>query len=192
MDLNLWMIFGAYFLGAIPFGLLIVRWRKGIDIRTIGSGNIGASNVSRACGKFWGRVTIFLDAGKGAVPSALALHQEGLELAGAVGLAAIVGHCWPLFLGFKGGKGVATTAGVVAVVSPLAGLAGALSWLVVYKTSQKSSLASLTACGALLAAVAVIRVEQVPLVLAIVAIVVLRHRENIQRLRAGEERTSSL
>jgi len=186
------MLFGAYFLGSIPFGLLIVRWRKGIDIRTIGSGNIGASNVSRACGKFWGRTTILLDAAKGAAPSALALQQESLELAGAVGLAAIVGHCWPIFLGFKGGKGVATTAGVVAVVSPVAGLVAALSWLAVYKTSKKSSLASLVACGALLVTGAAICLAQLPLVLAIVAIVVLRHRENIQRLRAGEERTSSL
>jgi glycerol-3-phosphate acyltransferase PlsY len=192
VDLNLSLLFAAYFFGSIPFGLLIVRWKAGLDIRTVGSGNIGASNVSRACGKLWGRVTMLLDAAKGGLPCGLALYWGDLELAGAAGLAAIVGHCWPVWLGFKGGKGVATTAGVLAVVSPMASLAGAVSWLLVYSMSKKSSLASLTACVALLVAVAAMRPEQLSLALAIVAIILIRHRENIQRLLAGEERTSSL
>lgn len=191
MDLNFWMLIGAYFLGSIPFGLLVCRWVGGIDVRTVGSGNIGASNVSRACGPAWGRVTLILDAAKSALPVALVLEQSG-EWAPAVGLAAIVGHCWPVWLGFRGGKGVATTAGVMLVLAPVSTLAAVLVWMGVYGVSRVSALASLTACVALLAAVGLHDPEYMSLGVAAVSIVLLRHRENMGRLLSGREFRSKL
>ena len=192
MNLNLSLIFAAYFLGSIPFGWLIARAVKGVDIRTLGSGKIGASNVSRVCGRFWGRLTLFLDAAKGAGPTAFVLWGPQPDLAGAVGLAAVLGHCWSVFLRFRGGKGVATSAGVMGVIAPWVTVVAVVSWLSVYFLRSQSSLASLAASSVLLGGLVFFEPSQRALGLAIVAIVVLRHRENIQRLRAGEERASSL
>jgi glycerol-3-phosphate acyltransferase PlsY len=192
VNLNLCLIFGAYFLGCIPFGLLITRWVRGVDIRTKGSGNIGASNVSRVCGRSWGRLTLMLDAAKGGVPCAFALCSSRPEIAGPMGLAAVLGHCWPVFMRFKGGKGVATSAGVMGVMAPWAALAGILSWLAIYRWRHQSSLASLVSCGVLLGALVARDPRQVSLGIALVGIIFLRHRENVRRLLAGEERGSAL
>jgi len=192
VNLNLCLIFGAYFLGCIPFGLLIARWVSGVDIRTEGSGNIGASNVSRVCGRSWGRFTLVLDAAKGGVPCAFALCSSRPEIAAPMGLAAVIGHCWPVFMRFKGGKGVATSAGVMGAVAPWAALAAVLSWLVTYRLRHQTSLASLVACGVLLGGLLFFEPSRMTLGVAVVAIVFVRHRENIQRLLSGKERTSSL
>ena len=187
MDLNICLPIGAYFLGSVPFGLLIVRGVSGVDVRTYGSGNIGASNVSRVSGRHWGRLTLLLDAAKGALAVGLALLWGGLDLAASAGLAAVVGHCWPVYLRFSGGKGVATTAGVLAILAPLIAFLGVAVWMSVRWVTKVSSLASLCACIAVLAATAGLRWELLPLVIALVAIVFLRHRENIERLRLGQE-----
>ena len=192
VNLNLSLIFAAYFLGSIPFGLLITRAVKGVDIRTLGSGNIGASNVSRVCGRFWGRLTLLLDAAKGAGPTVFVLWGPQPDLAGAVGLAAVLGHCWSLFLRFKGGKGVATSAGVMGVIAPWVTVIAVASWLVSYRLRQQSSLASLVSSAVLLGGLVFFEPAQIALGLAIVAIIVLRHRENIVRLKEGKEHRSGL
>jgi glycerol-3-phosphate acyltransferase PlsY len=192
VNLNLCLIFAAYFLGSIPFGWLVARGIKGVDIRTLGSGNIGASNVSRVCGRFWGRTTLVLDAAKGAGPTGFALWASQPELAAAVGLAAVLGHCWSVFLGFKGGKGVATSAGVMAVMVPWALLLALCAWLGVYRLRRQTSLAALVACGVLVGGTLGCKPAQTALCVALVAIIVWRHRENIVRLRRGEEHLSEL
>ena len=111
----------AYLVGAIPFGLLLARWIAGVDIREAGSGNIGATNVARSIGRGWGGLTLVLDASKGAAPVWGALSILGLPLGWAVGVgsAAILGHVFPCYLGFRGGKGVATAAGVFMALTPI-------------------------------------------------------------------------
>ena len=121
------MVVAAYLVGAIPVGVLLAR-RRGLDLRAVGSGNIGATNVGRALGRRWGLVCLVLDIGKGLVPTAAAgviLHARYLELSAGVaglwvlvGLAAVLGHVFPVFLGFSGGKGVATSIGVGLGVFP--------------------------------------------------------------------------
>ncbi len=187
MDLNICLPIAAYFLGAVPFGLLIAKAVSGVDVRAHGSGNIGASNVSRVSGRLWGRVTLLLDAAKGALAAGLGFLWGGPELASSAGLAAVVGHCWSVYLGFRGGKGVATTAGVLAVLTPFLMLWGVLVWVSVRWKTRISSLASLWACLAVVSATALLRVEFLAVVAASVGIVVFRHRENLVRLRLGEE-----
>jgi glycerol-3-phosphate acyltransferase PlsY len=192
----------AYFLGTIPFGLLISRAR-GMDIRQHGSGNIGATNVWRVLGKKWGLLTFFCDAAKGwlAVWAGLrwAASDPGVlgdaSLAGIVAaLGCIVGHSFPVWLGFKGGKGVATSLGVLVGMMPLASAIVLGVWLVVFLLWRYVSLASIAAALALPAVVAALissgRLSgQANLYFACVAgaLVVRRHRENITRLLQGTE-----
>lgn len=192
MVLNNCLLIGAYFLGSIPFGLLITRWVRGVDIREVGSGNIGASNVSRACGTHWGRVTLLLDASKGVVATATVAGLAGWAWAPWAAVCAVVGHCWPIWLGFRGGKGVATTAGGMLVISPTATGLAVASWLVTYLLSRKSSLGAIVGSVVLATAVVVIDVDLWAPVLILVGMVLLRHRENMVRLLAGEERDASL
>src|SRR5271157_4200988 len=123
------LILVAYLLGSIPFGLLFARLFGGGDVRQSGSGNIGAANVARVAGPLPGILTLVLDAGKGALAVWLAMHFTASSAMAMMlgGLAALLGHCFPLWLRFKGGKGVATGLGVFAVLCPLAALAAALS-----------------------------------------------------------------
>lgn len=192
----------AYFLGTIPFGLLISR-ACGIDIRQHGSGNIGATNVWRVLGKKWGLLTFFCDAAKGwlAVWSGLrwAAADPGVlgdaSLAGIVAaLGCIVGHSFPVWLGFKGGKGVATSLGVLVGMMPLASAIVLAVWLVVFLLWRYVSLASIAAALALPAVVSALLSSgrlsgQANLYFACVAgaLVVRRHRENITRLLQGTE-----
>src|SRR2546425_6951270 len=141
----------AYLVGAIPFGYLIARWR-GVDIFQHGSGNIGATNVGRILGKRFGILVFLLDFAKGALPTAagLALAQwleiEPPSIVGvAAGLAAFVGHLFPVYLGFRGGKGVATGAGIVVVLLPLPAAAAVLTWILFVAVFRYVSLASLAA-----------------------------------------------
>ena len=144
-------ILASYLLGAVPFGLIVARAR-GVDIRKVGSGNIGATNVFRSVGKPWGILVYALDMLKGWAPAALfpglvanIAGAAPLHLDLACGLAAVAGHNWPVYLRFKGGKGVATTSGVLLGVSPTCMGLGLLTWIVVFVTSRYVSVASMVA-----------------------------------------------
>ncbi len=188
-------IAASYLLGAVPFGLLVGKL-KGIDIRQHGSGNIGATNVLRVLGKPLGITTFVLDALKGFVPAFFFYRWFGATMDPQVikvicGAAAILGHNFPVFLGFKGGKGIATSAGVLIGIAPLAALAGVVAWVVVFFTSRYVSLASIIAALAVIAAGwwfyrgGHITLPVVLTVLGLLAI--LRHKANIQRLMNGTE-----
>ncbi len=189
------LIVAAYLCGSIPFGLLIARAKTGKDVRAVGSGNIGATNVARAAGKGAAVATLLLDAMKGlapvlwsrtlADPTPFASH-DGLGAACAV--AAVLGHCFPVWLGFRGGKGVATGLGVSLGLSWTAALAGAFTWLVLYKLLRISSVGSLAGALATLAVAACVASVPVVAGLAVVAAIILvRHQGNLRRLLRREE-----
>ena len=186
----------AYLLGSIPFGLVVAKLMGGPDPRLAGSANIGAANVYRVLGRNAGAFTLFGDIMKGSVPVFLA--RFGLHgLAGwheaavaAVGLAAVCGHIWPLYLGFKGGKAVATSFGVILVICPLAALALAGLYGLVFRVWRISSVASLAAAWALPpVAVGLLSATKSYLILSAVlsGLIVWRHQENIVRLCREEE-----
>jgi len=184
----------AYLAGSIPFGLMLARLR-GVDIRAVGSGNIGATNVWRCVGKTEGGVTFLLDALKGYAGAALLPHllgcggQQGTALLGA-GLA-VVGHNYPVFLRFRGGKGVATSVGALLGAAPAAVGIGVAVWLAVLLASRFVSLASMAAALSIAVFVWVFRAPQEllrPAVLsALAALTVWRHKSNIVRLARGTE-----
>jgi acyl phosphate:glycerol-3-phosphate acyltransferase len=182
-------IIGGYLLGSIPFGLLLTKAAGLGDIRSIGSGNIGATNVLRTGNKALAAGTLVLDAGKAMLALALARHFHG-EAAGFVaGAAAFLGHCFPVWLKFQGGKGVATFFGTVLIGAWPVGLIAAATWLAVAFFSRYSSLAGLVA-SAISAPVALLLGQ--PAVagasfLFMTVILWLRHRENIERLLKGTE-----
>jgi len=186
---------GAFLSGSIPFGLLLVRLAGKGDVRTQGSGNIGATNVMRAGGKALGIATLLLDAGKGFLPVFLARHLGYQpEFLAFVALAAVAGHVFTPWLKFKGGKGVATAAGVLLGISPLLGLAAGATWLIMAYFFRFSSLASLTA--AVFAPVYYIFGDGVAwylnkgvvLALSVMSILLIyRHVENIGKLLKGTE-----
>jgi acyl phosphate:glycerol-3-phosphate acyltransferase len=184
------VILGAYLLGSMPFGYWVVRALKGTDIRTVGSGNIGASNVWRTYGKAYGVPIVLLDTAKGFVPALVGTLVAG-ELVGVLaGGAAMLGHWRPLFLGFqRGGKTVATAGGTFFGVAPVVGLVGLVIWIVVFAVTRYASVASMTS-ALVLPLVAFLLGEAWPVIafasVAGVAVVVL-HRANIGRLRAGTE-----
>ncbi len=185
-----WALLG-YLLGSIPFGYLITRLVAGRDIRREGSGNIGATNVSRALGWKGGVATMVLDVAKGAAPVALAAHFDPHPLvAGAAGLAAVLGHCYPLFLGFRGGKAVATSLGVFLVLAPLPCLAAAGVFVLTIALTRYVSLGSLLAAAAFPFLLLLFGKPEATAVMAacIAGLIVWRHRENIGRLVRGEER----
>ncbi|MBI9020217.1 MAG: glycerol-3-phosphate 1-O-acyltransferase PlsY [Verrucomicrobia bacterium] len=191
------LILLAYLTGSIPFGLLLAK-TQGKDIRTLGSGNIGATNVLRCLGKPLGITCFVLDVLKGYLPAALfpiigtgsAGLQENFPSIGILfGTAAILGHNFPVFLNFKGGKGVATSAGVLLGVAPLAVLIGILTWAVVFFASGYVSLGSIIASIVVIltgwvAGYSLVTASALTL-LGILSI--YRHRSNIQRLIAGTE-----
>ena len=181
----------AYLCGSIPFGLLIARAKTGKDVRTVGSGNIGATNVARAAGKPAALLTLLLDALKGLAPVLLAARfaqPRPALLLSACALAAVAGHCFPLWLRFRGGKGVATGLGVSLALAPWAALAGALTWVVFYKVLRISSVGSLGGVAVSLV-VAFFTADRAALYgLAAVALLILvRHTGNIRRLLQKQE-----
>lgn len=191
-----WLALAAYFIGSIPFGYLIARASGLRDIRTAGSGNIGAANVTRTVGKAAGAATLLLDAGKGALcvwlAGAITDHNGTWMMVAAV--SAVLGHTYPLWLGGRGGRGVATAAGAMLLVCwPAVGAAVAI-WLVVLAAWRYVSLASIFAAAALPAFTfflyapghAPARSVSIGTVL-ISVIVILRHRDNIARIIAHEE-----
>ncbi|MDB6154022.1 MAG: acyl-phosphate glycerol 3-phosphate acyltransferase [Chthoniobacteraceae bacterium] len=198
----------AYFLGSIPFGLIIAR-TQGIDIREHGSRNIGATNVWRVLGKKWGLITFILDVLKGVVAVLLAkwiaahvfpIANQDLTFAGiTAALGCIIGHTFPVWLGFKGGKGVATSLGVILGMMPLASLIVLAIWGLVFKTTRYVSLASIAGAVALPVVVMALLLLPLPNALglhgwgnfyfacAAALLVIRRHRENITRLVEGTE-----
>lgn len=180
----------AYLIGSIPVGFVIARLMGGTDIRRAGSGNIGATNVLRTLGTLPAVITLLGDIAKGylAVEVAYAVVPEPWSrAAGAV--LAIVGNCWPVFLGFRGGKGMATGFGAFLAAAPLATLPAALVWLLVVATFRIISLASIMAVICLPLGVVMLGYPRamVSAAVATAVIIVLRHRENIRRLAQGRE-----
>lgn len=183
---GLWLLAG-YLSGTVPYGLLLTRAAGLGDIRSIGSGNIGATNVLRTGNKGLAAATLLLDGLKGAVPVWLA-QAYAPELPALVGIAAFLGHLYPVWLKFKGGKGVATYIGVMLALSPLAFVGVALAWLLVARLFRYSSLAALIAVLVPPVVTAILaRYDATAASLVMAALVWFKHRANIARLRAGTE-----
>lgn len=190
MLIGIIFVIGAYLVGSIPTGLLLAKGLGGVDIRETGSGNIGATNVYRTLGRKVGLLTLVGDCLKGLVPVLIAglIGMNALWVS-LIGLSAFLGHVYTVFLGFKGGKGVATALGVFLAVSPLSVLSAlAVFSLVLYKW-RYVSLASITAAAAMPSLLALIdgRPEIVGMSLLIAAMVIVKHMENIKRLKSGTE-----
>jgi len=186
MDWLLALLLG-YALGSNPFGLLLAKAAGKGDIRQVGSGNIGATNVLRTGSKGLAAAVLLLDAGKGFLAVWLAA-QWWPEVASLAALGAVIGHCFPVWLKFKGGKGVATAAGVCFGLGWPIGVAYAGAWLAMLAITRISSVGGLSAAAAAPIAAAVLgRSDLIPVLLAITTIVFVMHRENLARLRAGTE-----
>lgn len=185
------LVIGAYLVGSIPFGLVIARISKGIDIRQVGSGNIGATNVLRSVGKGAAALTLLFDVGKGFLPVVIAFRWgSSEEWAAAVGLAAFLGHLYPLYLGFQGGKGVATSFGVLVGLLPQVALCLMGLWLLVAFLTRYASLAALAAAFAAPLVTAVLGGGRAFLLLTVVLalLVVFKHHGNIADLFRGTEK----
>ena len=180
----------SYLIGAVPFGLLFTRWFSHIDVRTVGSGNIGATNVLRAAGKKAALLTLLADCIKGLLPVLairLLLNDDYTSMLS--GAAALLGHTFPVYLGFKGGKGVATSFGVALALTPLAALASLITWAVAAFLWRYSSLAALTAFALYpLYTFSFYPSQNLRLLsLFLFGMIYVKHRENIKRLIAGTE-----
>ena len=185
--LLLWAALG-YLLGSVPFGVLITRAAGLGDVRAIGSGNIGATNVLRTGSKGAALATLLLDGGKGALAVLLARALAGEDAGQVAGLASFVGHCFPVWLGFRGGKGVATFLGLLLALAWPVGVAACLLWLGTAALFRFSSLAALVAAGSSpLVALLLGRGEVAALALLLALLLAWRHRANIDRLRRGTE-----
>jgi len=181
--------FFSYLLGSIPTGYLLARSR-GIDIREIGSGNIGATNVARALGKKAAIATFTGDMLKGVIPVLIAGRLGlGLKVAAVAGLIAFLGHCFSVFLKFRGGKGVATGFGACLALAPVPALIVIALWGVIFLSTRLSSLAALVAALILPVLIWLISEPSVLFYFALPVIIILifNHRENIQRLWKGKE-----
>jgi len=184
-----WIV-AAYLLGSIAFGILISKLYGLPDPRTVGSGNIGATNVARSGKKLAAVLTLLGDAFKGWFPVWLAL-QSGMLMwvVSATALAVFFGHLYPIYHGFKGGKGVATALGVMLAISPLLGLATLVTWILVFAISRYSSLGAIVAAALapVFAWLLLPYKDYVITVLIMAAFLIWRHRSNIQKLLAGTE-----
>src|SRR5437016_14422077 len=197
IPLNLVLIsIAAYLLGSIPFGLLFARLFSGPDVRAAGSGNIGAANVARVVGKSAGILTLIFDAGKGSAAVWLAARysEENAAWMMIAGIAALAGHCFPVWLKFRGGKGVATAAGVFLILSPLATLGAVILFLLVVIFWRYVSLGSVSAAAAMPLLIYFLWAPRhaPPLAvtvgaLAAALLILYKHRGNLERLREGAE-----
>lgn len=192
------LILGAYLAGSAPFAYLVAKAVRGIDIREVGSGNVGATNVGRALGRRWGILVFALDVLKGFLPTLAAhlLHRESaLPLGVALtGFAAVAGHNWPVFLKFKGGKGMATSCGVFLAVFPLGLLIAMGVWVATVAITRYVSVGSMVAAAALLISALFLRNRPfgegeflTALAAVAAALSIVRHRSNIARLVQGTE-----
>ena len=187
----------AYLLGSIPFGYLLVKLKSGDDIRAVGSGGTGATNVSRKAGKVVGIATLLLDALKGAAAVWLAQRLSGNEwIVAAAAVLAVIGHCFPVWLKFKAGKGVATGLGVFAVIVPWATLGAFVVFALLFWLTRYVSLGSVAAAASIPLWAVVQQYFGTPMtgfaatltaLVVAAAIIIAKHYENIQRLMAGKE-----
>ncbi len=178
----------GYLLGAIPFGLVLTRLAGLGDIRNVGSGNIGATNVLRTGRKGLAAATLLLDGGKGAAAALIGATWFGPDIAVLAGGGAFVGHLFPVWLKFKGGKGVATFLGVMLAVAPLAGLGACVTWAASAALFRFSSLAALLAAVATpLYAYLLGAWQPMELAIFMAVLIFFRHHENIRRLLKGQE-----
>ncbi len=181
----------SYLIGSVPFGLIFSRFFSNVDVRTVGSGNIGATNVLRAAGKKAAVLTLLADCFKGLLPilAVKVLFQDDAVTA-LTAAAAVLGHNYPVFLKFKGGKGVATSYGVVLAVAPLTGLICLIVWVIAALFWRYSSLSALISFAFYPVLTFIAGIESKPLGLLslfIFGLIYYRHRENIKRLLAGTE-----
>ncbi len=180
----------AYLLGSVPMGILVSKAFGGVDPRTSGSRNIGATNVGRTSGKAAGVLTLIGDLLKGAVPvfAAFGLYQEPPFVA-AVGLSAFMGHLWPVFLGFRGGKGVATALGAMIVIAPVSTLLSALVFLAAVLFKRYVSLGSMVAAAMLPVFLSFFPASRpyMPMGVIIALLIIIKHKDNIKRLVEGKE-----
>jgi glycerol-3-phosphate acyltransferase PlsY len=194
--LGLLLVVLGYLAGSIPFGYVLSRFVLGIDIRKVGSGNIGGTNVARAGGKKLGVAVIVLDAAKAVIPVIVARRLlEGVPggefWTVSVAVAAFAGHLFPVWLGFKGGKGVATAVGIFLVLAPWAALAGLVTYGVAYLATRISSVGSLSGTAVATLGMFVMFGWTSPVSwagLVIALLIVVRHHENIRRILSGEEK----
>ncbi len=178
----------AYLLGSIPFGIVVTRLMGLGDLRAIGSGNIGATNVLRTGNKRAALATLLLDGAKGAVAVLIARWLVGEDAAQVAGLAAFLGHLYPVWLGFKGGKGVATFLGVLLALNWLVGIAVCLTWLLTAVLTRTSSIAALVAAASSgLWILWLTDGSLLVLSLILTVLIYVRHSENLKRLKAGTE-----
>lgn len=185
--LSLWAVLG-YLIGSVAFGLLLARAMNLGDLRTIGSGNIGATNVLRTGNKTAAALTLLLDGAKGAVAVLLARFFAGEDAAQVAGLAAMIGHCYPVWLKFKGGKGVATFLGVILALAWPAGLACCLAWLIGALVTRISSMGAIAAASTSTIFLVILGYGSAFILGVILTLLIFwRHRENIKRIRAGTE-----
>ena len=184
------LILSSFFLGSIPFGYLL-GLLKGVDIRRHGSGNVGATNVARVLGKKYGVIVYILDFLKGFIPTFLAAKLFGIDswITALVGLAAVLGHMFSPFLGFRGGKGVATASGVLFGISPLLGFIVLAVWFLTFKRSGYVSLGSIVAALFSIFLVGVLNYPfPIKFLVTITAVLILvKHKSNLERLMEGRE-----
>ena len=183
----LWFGFG-YLLGSVPFGMLVTKVMGLGNLRTIGSGNIGATNVLRTGSKLAAALTLLLDGGKGAVAILIANAVTGGDLGLVVGLGAMIGHCYPTWLRFAGGKGVATFLGILLALNFWAGLGACAAWLIGAFATRISSMGALVSSMAAIPLMYVLHSPEGAFVTALLtALIYWRHRGKISRIRAGTE-----
>ncbi len=191
MGFNLGYLYAAtfgYLLGSIPFGLIIAHLAGQGDIRKIGSGNIGATNVLRTGHKGLAALTLVFDAAKAGIAAMIAGYLWGYNAALIAGAAAVIGHCFPIWLGFKGGKGVATYFGFLLAMDWRVALIAALVWFLTALTSRMSSLSALLACLAAPIAAYALGEQGLALTSALLSLMIyIRHKDNIKRIIAGQE-----
>lgn len=177
----------GYLFGSIPFGLVLTRLAGKGDVRKIGSGNIGATNVLRTGSKPLAALTLILDCLKATVAILLVQQLVGPEFGAMAAAGAMVGHLYPVWLGFKGGKGAATLLGVLIALLPIAALAYALVWIAVLLTTRISSVAGMSAAFSAPLGAYLLKSDLTLLLLGFAALVLWKHRENIARLLKGTE-----
>ena len=179
----------AYLLGSIPFSYLVARAR-GIDVRTVGSGNVGATNVMRSAGRAAGLAAFVLDFLKGAAATALAQRLAGPTVAAVAAVVAVLGHMYPAWLSFKGGKGVATGAGAFLPILPIPALAGLATFGVVAALTRYASVGSIAGASALPVVAVLLRAPSASCwgAAAAAALIDWKHRGNVRRIASGTER----
>lgn len=186
---NYWVVIASYLIGSIPASYLVARYWKGIDIRQLGSGNVGMTNVWRNAGPVAGILALAGDLGKGVLAVMLAKHFDDHLLVALSGMAALAGHSWPVFLGFRGGKLVATGVGVIAAISLPVGVLAAAIWLAVVGVFRYVSVGSIVAVVSIPILMLAFHLERPYLAVGVfvAAFAVYKHLPNIKRLATGTE-----